>query len=1731
MAKQVENRVVEMEFKNKDFEKAVSVTMKSLEELNQKIDDLNKINTEGFDKLSQAANGVKFDTLFDNIDRLQDRLTTLGGKFVSRIQDEIVNIGINAFQSAANGLERAYDNVTSTIVNKGKTRAQNLAQAKFQLEALGVSWNKVYEDMNYAVEGTAYGIDEAAKAASQFAASNVTLGKDMQAALRGISGVAAMTGRSYTEIAQIFTTVAGTGRAMNGELNRIAERGLNAKKAIADYINKVDYFGDGLKVTQEQIFDLAKDGEISFDLFSKAMDTAFGEHATKANDLFTGALDNTKAALGRIGERFATPIYEDLRQILVALIPVINDFKKSLDPVVDSVTAVTGSIKELIVDGLEKIHGSFDQDDPFNFELFGKEIDAKGILVDKLEYIGDLINGIAMGIDANPVLNMLYNLVSVIGAIKDGIADVFGYLTGKDINYFMIQVSKFTDELLITDDVLESIRSVAGGIAAVFHMVFKTVSALWETGIKPMLMSISPLFGDIISEAGSLGEALKKIDEKYDPFPKMYRFFDRIEKHMVPFTMEIKKMFEAFKGFISELTGIHNFQELFEKLNKLASDLHISDIFYGIAGAIIYAFDALKNFVEMLNTNTGFKEYMAQLVQQNTVLTWIKDKFTAIKTTLNDLFSGKITLSQALGLDKLKEQFEWLTPVIDAFKEHYKSIFEAFEGEEGAEGLPFIQQFGEKLKEAILNLDMETIFGMFGAAFYTYFGKKSLEIKSYLAEKVGAFVDVFDKLTEGINMSLVKMGKETNAEKILKIAGAIALLAASVLLLGKMDAVELQQGIFALLITMGLIAALVVALAKVMKTTETFTKEYKKTETGITSKGKSKTKGKGKKRTVLEVLTEEIGKRFTDGKETVEKTIKDLSAIPALILSLGISIALIVGSIAKLVKSANGDYAMLVVASLIVAGIMALMAVIVKQIMTFATAQKDSLDADTITAIGKLFLLVGIAIKLIASSIASLTAITALAGDRGPASLMLASLMIGLILAEITAIVWYLTDFANSLGTGAEKKLLAVGGVMMMMAAAIQMLTIPIAALSLLMAIPGIGAGKVLLASVIIAGLTVAFAMIAALLAELTQSAGVANLLAGAAAMILMGMAVNALIIPIAAISALSAYNPDGLLDAITVINIMMIVMALLVTLFGAVAAGTGGLGAAGFLAGAAAMLIIAKAIQAMTLALGGFVAIESLAPGGIETAFKDLASGLASLCDLKVLTGLTALSITLPILATAIAIFGAGVLMFGIGVKDAGEGVLFFVSALALLQTIDFTNLAAKIAEAITAIINGVVSSLMGGRPQIEQGFLALIAAGTNAFVGSTGMLCEAAIKLLTDVIVAIDNHAQVLGFALGQAISKILLYASAGAIAGTGDFLGKILGLEEGDGLSEWLESRLLNKGEKKEGLIQKFLGYHGSFLGIEKEDAKKATEKDAENIGDGLEEGVEDNLASSNIGDNVMNVVKDKLNGSAQNVDMSSVGETLGIKVDDSLINSFAVNNGKSEMFGDMAEYGVEGWVDKLNKDTKAEKATNNWSLRQVEAGKKGLNEASPSKATAEMAKYFDEGFAIGIDKSKDSEKAVSNRASALIGIFSDMNSSLYSMQNSSLDPLKEAVANMATVASSDMDLTPTISPVLDMSNVQSGFSTLNSMFSNNRSIALAGEVSDLNAANKMLSVQIQNANRDGTNDTISSLGTKLEQLGEAIMNREIVLDSGELVGGLVNPMDRSLGVRAVRAQRGG
>lgn len=313
----VDERVVKMEFDNKEFEKNANETMSTLDKLKEalKFDNLK----DSFNKITEAANKVDV----SNIERSTDAISA---KF-SAMQV----IGYTAIANLTNRLMNFAHGVVagtfSKIVQGGLNRSFNIEKAKFTIEGLGVSFKKLDDDISYAVRGTAYGYDEAARAASSMAASGIKAGKQMKTALRSISGMAAMTGSSYSEIADVFTTVAGNSKLFAQQLNQLSARGINAAATLRDFINanedvkkslredalkstnkKLKEFAKNAKWTEKNIRDLTSAGLIDFDLFSRAIDDAFGEHAKSANKTFNGVMTNIKATLSRIGQMFEQPL-------------------------------------------------------------------------------------------------------------------------------------------------------------------------------------------------------------------------------------------------------------------------------------------------------------------------------------------------------------------------------------------------------------------------------------------------------------------------------------------------------------------------------------------------------------------------------------------------------------------------------------------------------------------------------------------------------------------------------------------------------------------------------------------------------------------------------------------------------------------------------------------------------------------------------------------------------------------------------------------------------------------------------------------------------------------------------------------------------------------------------------------------------------------------------------------------------------------------------------------------------------------------------------------------------------------------------------------------------------------------------------------------------------------------------------------------------------------------------
>lgn len=164
-----------------------------------------------------------------------------------------------------------------------------------------------------------------------------------------------------------------------------------------------------------------------------------------------------------------------------------------------------------------------------------------------------------------------------------------------------------------------------------------------------------------------------------------------------------------------------------------------------------------------------------------------------------------------------------------------------------------------------------------------------------------------------------------------------------------------------------------------------------------------------------------------------------------------------------------------------------------------------------------------------------------------------------------------------------------------------------------------------------------------------------------------------------------------------------------------------------------------------------------------------------------------------------------------------------------------------------------------------------------------------------------------------------------------------------------------------------------------------------------------------------------------------------------------------------FYSAGSYLVSGFTNGISKNSyKAAAQAKAMARAAYVAAKSELDINSPSRVFRKLGSFVPEGFAQGIDRFS----RISTRSTE-------------SMAKQAIASAQTALSQMALAVDSDMSDAPTITPVLDLSNVQSGMVTLGSMLNGVGSVGLSA---NLNAIGSMRAARRQNGNN---NDVVSAI----------------------------------------------
>lgn len=554
----VDERVVKMTFDNKQFESGVKQSIKSLDDLDKKINlDKTSRKLETIEESAKKLDKVKFDNMGDSMEKVIAKFGTMDAVAFS-----VVN---NITNSVLNSAKKVATAVPNMIKEGGWNRALNIDKAKFLFEGMKIDVEKGMNDALKAVKGTAYGLDEAAKVASQLSASGTKLGKDMQTSLRGIAGVAAMTGSSFSDIGNIFTSVAARGRAYSSDFNRIAIRGVAAFDVVAKHM------GITVQQLQDKISD-KKNGGLDSKTFIEAFSAAFAKQATKANKTYEGALANLRAAFSRLGATIQSVRLENLRKIYIRSAAAVDRFASTLKPVFKQLTKIDNGLRRFtnsFLNSRRMVGGTLKS---------GKKI--KGFIWN----ISKAINGL-----------MLY-IKSIVKPIKKAYESVFGKIIGWRLANQLNKVAKNLNHFF--NDVNVGTKSLAKS-SKPLKTIFKGLFSLVDAGIKifkifiKITYRLTQTFFALTTGWHSIGLGLREFIKKINPvFNFMYKldqlFFKqgtklyKLGKHYNNLAKEVnrfkgiivtyaKVIFNAFSNSIYSLRNIAN--TLLEPFNKVKESI------------------------------------------------------------------------------------------------------------------------------------------------------------------------------------------------------------------------------------------------------------------------------------------------------------------------------------------------------------------------------------------------------------------------------------------------------------------------------------------------------------------------------------------------------------------------------------------------------------------------------------------------------------------------------------------------------------------------------------------------------------------------------------------------------------------------------------------------------------------------------------------------------------------------------------------------------------------------------------------------------------------------------------------------------------------------------------------------------------------------------------------------------------------------------------------------------
>ena len=838
MSREVDERVVSMQFDNKQFETNVATTMSTLDKLEAKLNF--KGASKALDELDASAKNVDLSHMGNAVESIEVKFSAMSVAAIAAI-NRIVN---KAFDAG----EQLIKNLSIDQITAGWTKyADKTTAVQTILAATGESMEYVNEQlskMNWFTDETSFNFTDMTSNVGKFTSAGVDLDKAVLA-MQGIAAEAALSGQNAESASRAmynFSQALGTGSVKVQDWMSIENANMATKEfketiiETAKELGRVSETGEILSITSSNY---SGDEFVNFSNFRSTLAAGwfdsdvlikslekYGGFATKLQEItdatgttatemlrYVREYESGTTDIGKISritgvsveelsgymETLTSKEYELGRKAFQAA-QEAKTFQEAIDATKDAVS--TGWMNTF-----EKIFGNYEEAkviwtklaEDF-YDIFASGGENRNALLDEWNEIYDgrtiLIEGLSGAMD---------RLIDVIGLVKDAFAAVFPPVTARNLANITYEFRRLVESFNIFEKDGETLtetgrkmQNILRGFFSIFDILKTAITSLWNA-IKPLRNGVGGLFDiltDILSDAG---EWLYTFSQRLKESEGLTTIVNGISNALQKITDVIKNVFSGITSLSTKFEPLKNtlssakdaivdFFKSFDLFQDLSFEKLVKNGVLATLGLELAKL--IKSLTGMTNGAGGFLKGM-------------KSMFGELVDTISD-FSSKVKMDEvksiAVSIGILSVSLLILSSIepekmlssVSAITILFTELMVALKISEG-----FKSSGPKKMQSTMLALSVSLL--LMASALKTI---SSIPIDSFQNAIIGITVLITELVAAESILSNQK-GKN-KASGFISLALALLILSGALKVIGSMDLADIGKGLLGIGVSLGL---------------------------------------------------------------------------------------------------------------------------------------------------------------------------------------------------------------------------------------------------------------------------------------------------------------------------------------------------------------------------------------------------------------------------------------------------------------------------------------------------------------------------------------------------------------------------------------------------------------------------------------------------------------------------------------------------------------------------------------------------------------------------------------------------------------------------------------------------------------------------------------------------------------------------------------------------------------